>query len=448
MRWSWIAHPPFSRFSFTGSLFTGCLVTLILLSSPAAAQFAQYTPPGGPDGRPESLQERLEGAMEEARWRLGPVRLEPWLGLKDVGWVDNLSGAEQEDTGGDLTATAGAGLRAYLPTGPKVVWAAHVLPEYVWFRDHDELNDVNGRYGVGFFGSFNRLQAQATLTRDQELGIVSSERLERASSRSDELALDAELRLAGSLYLFASWSEGQSDYLNAVGTAVGDPGGRSDLDQLDRTERITRGGLRFRTRGGWAIGVGAERSQVDFEQAAADRSNSGTSPVLVISSPLDRRLYLGIDLVLRSLEPAAESTFLPYDGVTGMFHLLVGSEDSRLQPSFYASRNLVYALTAPYSYYEADRIGAALTLNLGWRTSVRAFGEVGRDDYAALDPDLKRQDDVTAFGVSLGFGLRSGVQLTLGFSREEVSSDLPGADRSVTFVRSGVSFGSGLTPWY
>lgn len=444
MRWSWIAHPPFTRCRSTGCLFTGFLFTSLLLASPAAAQFAQYTPPGGPDGRPEPLQERLEGAMEEARWRLGPVRLEPWLGLEDVGWVDNLSGDEAEDTGGDLTATAGAGLRAYLPTGPKVVWAAHLLPEYVWFRDHDELNDVNGRYGVGFFGSFNRLQAQATLTRNQRLGIVSSERLERASSRSDELALAAELRLAGSLYLFASWSESQSDYL----TAVGDPGGRSDLDQLDRGERVTRGGLRYRTRGGWAIGAGAERSQVDFERPAADRSNSGTSPVVVIASPLDGRLYVSLDLVWRSLEPDDVSTFLPYDGVTGGVHLLLGSEDSRLQPSFYAARDLVYALTAPYSYFEADRIGAAFALSLGWRTRVRIFGEVGRDDYATLDPGMERQDDVTAFGASLGFGLYRGVQLTLGFSREEVSSDLPGGDRSVTFVRTGISFGRGLSPWY
>ena len=37
----------------------------------------------------------------------------------------------------DVTATAGAGFRAYLRNGPKATWTAQVLPEYVWWQPPD-----------------------------------------------------------------------------------------------------------------------------------------------------------------------------------------------------------------------------------------------------------------------------------------------------------------------
>lgn len=414
-----------------------------LIPQRATAQFAQYTPPGGPEGRPESRQERLDSAMEEARWHLGPVRVDPWFGVKDVGWVSSLSGEEGQGTS-DLSATAGAGLRAYLPTGPKVVWAAHFLPEYVWFKDHHRLRDVNGRYGLGFFGFFNHLQLEATATRTRQLGIVTSEFLDRINARADEVSLAGELRLVGGLYLFAATREAKSDNL---GDQPAGPG-RPDFNLLDRTERVSRAGLRFRTRSGWAVGAGVEHSQVDFEQAGADRSNSGSSPVLVISSPLGGRLYLGLDLAYRSLKPRGEAAFVPYDGLTGSVQVSLGRPRSRLQLSLYGDRNVVYALGAPYSYFNADRVGAAVGAPLGSRLSARLFAETGRDRYVALEPGFARTDDVTAFGGGLTMGLYRSARLILGADRQEITSDVAGAGRAVTVIRAGITLGGGPSPWY
>jgi len=327
---------------------------LLVPAPPARAQFAQYTAPGAPERPGEARREGLEQALADARWHLGPIRLEPWFGLQDVGWVDTA-----EDVAGEsessFTATAGAGLRAYLPTGPKVIWAAHALPQYVWAED-ENASRLNGRYGAGFFGFFNRLTVEATATRTEELGIVTPEVLQRANSRAERAELAAEILVAGSLSVFGasyrSWTESlvEPDRNAAV----------QALDLLDRTETVTRAGLRLRSRGGVVVGLGAEWSETDFERprdgaGGADRSNSGTAPVLELSNP-EGRLVFSLDLAYRSLEPEPGSSFVPYDGVTGTAQLTTGGE-GRLVPTLYAGRNVLYALTPAFSYAESDRLG-------------------------------------------------------------------------------------------
>lgn len=433
----------FKRRSFPAVLVG--LAACLSLAPPARAQFAQYTAPGGPERPGEARQQRLEEALSEARWRLGPVRVEPWLGLRDVGWVDTGTDTA-EDSQSRFTATAGAGLRAYLPTGPKVIWAVHALPQYVW-ADDEGASRLNGRYGAGFFGFFNRLTVEATATRSEELGIVTPEVLQRASSRVDRADLSAEVLVAGSVALFATTSRAQTESLVDEEQA----GAVQALPLLDRTETVSRAGLRLRSRGGFVVGLGAEWSEADFDTPttggpALDRSNSGTAPVLEISNP-EGRLVLSLDLAYRSLEPDGESTFVPYDGLTGRLQLTTGGQ-GRLRPTLYASRNVIYALTPPFSYAESDRAGVALTLALGRRTSLVTFAEVGRDDYAAADAELGRRDDQTAYGARLTLSLGRSASLQLGAGREEYDSSPPGLERSFTTVQVGITLGAGEGTWY
>ena len=100
--------------------------------------------------------------MGDAPWRLGAVRVQPWLGLRDVAYIDNVFGSA-DDPESDLTLTFGAGLKAYLPVGEKVVLAAHILPEYVWWRDNDQLSDWHYRYGAGgYVDNTGRYRSPAT----------------------------------------------------------------------------------------------------------------------------------------------------------------------------------------------------------------------------------------------------------------------------------------------
>jgi hypothetical protein len=131
-------------------------VLCITGAATARAQYPQYIFPGNLGLPTATTEQTLLKSMGDAPWRLGAVRVQPWLGLRDVAYIDNVFGSA-DDPQSDLTLTFGAGLKAYLPVGEKVVLAAHILPEYVWWRDNDQLSDWHYRYGAGVFGFFNRM---------------------------------------------------------------------------------------------------------------------------------------------------------------------------------------------------------------------------------------------------------------------------------------------------
>ena len=111
-----------------------------VFAPPMWAQYRQYTAPGALGERPEETREALERAVDEARWKLGPLRVEPVLGLSDLAYVDDGQPAVAgQDEGGDFTATATAGLRGYLPIGAHNTLALFAIPDYVWWKDQDEL---------------------------------------------------------------------------------------------------------------------------------------------------------------------------------------------------------------------------------------------------------------------------------------------------------------------
>jgi hypothetical protein len=408
------------------------------------AQFDQYKSPGSPAENAQSRKEALDVAIEEAKWRLGRLRVDPWLSLRNIEYVDNAFGVTEGVKVSDITATVGAGLRAYLPTGGKMVWAAHILPEYVYWQDLSERRSVNGRYGVGAFGFFNHLTFEATANRDQALGFATSEVLQQVRLRSDRAGLSFDLKISGPLSIFASGA--QIELRNLV---QGDDPRLAPLDQLDRDETLLRAGLRYRFPGGLSVGFGSERSEVKFVTAggtADDRSNEGDSPFVEILQQGGNSL-LRVEVVQRSLEPSPDSRFLPYDATTTSFEARFNLK-GRVVPWIYGSRSLIYSLDDSYSDFQDDRIGLSLDRSLGWRTQLRIYGEKGTNDYRAVasgTPD--RQDDTLSFGAVLSFKMRRSASLSFQAARTKIDSNLPGFDRSITTFGGGLSFGS-RGSWY
>lgn len=413
------------------------IAAILLIAGSAKAQFAQYTPPGGPEDRPEDRKERLEREIEEARYRLGPVRVDPVLSFRDVVYVRDLFASEGPATS-DVTATAGAGFRAYLRTGRKVTWIGHVVPEYVWWRKQENARRLNQRFGLTSLGFFNRLTLEALAQRDEQQQIVSPEVPRLIHSRGDRAGVDAELKASGALYVFASASRTEVD--NLV-DEEDDPRVRA-LGLLDHGESLARLGVRWRPRSGWTVGLGVERSVVDFESQALDNSNSGTAPVLEVV--LDRRRFLiQADVAARSLEARQGSRFVPFDGVTGGASVTY-EPGQRLGISLYGSRNLVYSLSLNYPYLDDHRLGLALSMGLGRSANFRFFQEIGYDDYVPSLPTLPDQrDDLSAYGGSFRWILPGPgtAYLTLQAVRFEFDSNLPGADRSYTTGGITISLG-------
>lgn len=404
-----------------------CLGILVLFAGGAKSQFLQFTPPGGPDGRPETVQERLEREIRQAPYRLGPVRIAPLIGFRDVAYVRDLFATTGENRS-DITATAGAGFRAYLRTGRKVTWIAQALPEYVWWQKRTEARRLNVSGGLETVLLLNRLTIDAAVSRVEQQRIATPELPELVNIASDLARLDAELELSAALRPFVSARWMGQDGL--VEDREDDPEVER-LALLDREERVVRAGLHWYPRQDWMIGLGAERSQVDFERSALDSSNEGTSPVLELQ--VDRpRFFVRADLAARSLTATEGSRFVDYDGVTGSLSLNLVPR-SRLETWLYANRDILYSLSEDYPYLQDERIGLSLGAGLNARIYLRVFAETGANDYTAFSPAApERTDDLKAYGSSLRFSLTEVLALSVQVMRLELDSNLPDHDRSYT----------------
>jgi len=409
----------------------------------ASAQFQQYTPPGSLAEEPEDAKSRLENAVADARWRLGPFRVEPWIGVRDVTYVeDTFSGTGTEPTS-DITATAGAGLRAYLRTGPDVIFAAHMLPEYVWWKDQDGRSQATGRYGLGAFAFFNRMTLEISGRRDEGQRIVTPEFEQFVSTSEDKVRFAIDVRASSRFSTFGSLD------LYSVENLMNEPPNTSipTLNHLDRDETIIRAGLRFHANDSFSIGLGAESSDVEFDNQEIALSNSGVAPLLQIL--FDRENYaVDFELAFRDLKPEGVSDFVPYNSPTGNLRVHLNKQN-RLNYSIYAYRTLAYSIQSDFAYFENTRIGLGGSYEMGWRTTIGAYVETGTHDYIQRSESVTgRDEDVVAFGMNIGFRINRKLGLSLGVTHTEHDSKSSEFDRSQTTIRTGLSLGGGSSPWW
>ncbi|MFL6292350.1 MAG: hypothetical protein ACJ759_15765 [Thermoanaerobaculia bacterium] len=428
------------------------LALALLVAAPAAAQFSQYNAPGSLLQRSASKKEQMEQALDKARWHFGPFRLSPWFAVRDAAYVsDVFSGSsggpvEQVEEDPDFTITVGAGLQGLVPFGSKTFFTFDALPQYVWWQEQEERRRLNGYYGAGLYAFFNRLNAEATVRRAEEQAVLTPEFEQRIHSRQDRIAGTLELEITPALFAFASAEAFEMDALTAD---LGDDPRLPPFEQLDRQERVLRGGLEYRSGERLRLAVGAERSEVEFalDEAGRDRSNSGTSPI-VEAAYKGPRIQLDGALAFRSLEPEPGSEFVPFDETTGQVRAS-WTPKWRLSYMVYGSRGLDYSLDESYSHFTADRLGLAISSKVGRASAVNLFGETGVHDYAASLPGaLPREDDFTAYGTSIQLQLEDRLQLTFGVVRTELDSDIPGLDRSLTVFQTSVevsAFGGAFT---
>ncbi len=435
------------------SIQTGAIGALVIALSlgcaiGAEAQFNQYTAPGSLGQVQQSRKDQIKEAVKNARWHLGAVRLQPWIGIRDLSFVSDLGLGTGQGT--DVTATVGAGLKAYLPIGPKATLAAHALPDYVWWLRTKDRRRTMGRYGVGLFGYFNHLTVEATATRNESQGIVTPELQTLISHRSDRASLNLELRVTDLIWLF---TRAERSTFNVLLPSNGEPG-LTPLGLLDRRETVIRSGVAYRPTTKISIGLGVERSQVEFtnrEPGETGADNHGTSPSLDVTG-MGNKIQFSLDLVDRRLDPWHGSGFVPFHGLTGTAQviLLPQGEESRLTYSFYGRRSLGYGITSQAATYRQDIFGAALGMELGrgqHPADLRLYVEGGPLTYLGeplVTGQPQRRDQYRGYGATLGFLVFRNLNFTLGVSRMQYTSNLSGFDRSLTVVHGGLdlTFGS------
>ncbi len=394
---------------------------------------AQYTAPGSAATTNDiPSKESFDESIQNARWNLGAVHLSPWLGLRDASFVTNRVQGEDET---DFTVTAGAGLRAYSRIGPKVVWSAHALPEYVWWQDLEDKRRLNGRYGLGFFGYFNRFTAELSQRLVTQQAFFSNEVQQLTSTEVETSRLALELAVANSLTVY-----GFADREDRANKEDEQP----VFGQLDRQDDRLAIGVRLETTRGWTFGLGYEDTSTEFAEGSRDLSSSGDAETVLVGyqSP---RVGARLDVALRQLEAEEGSEFSGLDETTGRLEVLWAT-NRRLSVLAYARRDLGYSIAPSSSHSLNERQGLLFQLDLGvgrFGSALGIYGELGEDDYIPVaSGDPNRLDDVTVLGAELSVQLRQLLTLSVVVSRTEYESSVAQFDREITTAGLNIRLGS------
>ncbi len=416
------------------------IAAFVVASSSAQAQFVQYTTPGDVLRTEVIDQERLEQSMETARWRVGRLFADPWIGLTDLSIVSSSEDDDGVVTDRDrLRVSGGAGIRAYVPVGSRSTWAVHVLPEYSWVEGDSDRSRLNGRYGTGLFANLGGALVQATVTRRDTLEFFSQE-LERQTNRREDqakLAFEVALRGAFSIFLEGSFAEHRS---------LEDEDSTFDITRgLDRDVVTYGGGVRLESERGLRLGLGLEIHDVESaDEVVLDRSSDGETVFVAADYRRD-----SFDLTLRlghtslDFENPLISGLSEVTGNLGFRRRL----SERVAFDVFARSSPALSLTSAYSIDES--FGAGLQFRVSNHLAARVFYQLGENrfedfaDPAGTIPAISRVDESDTYGVALTVQTRW-VNLKLSGRRSEYDSSLPGLDRDNTIVQGGLSVGSSV----
>lgn len=411
------------------SSLLSALCLAVALPAGVCAQSGQYTAPGELGRDPVDAREALRRAVDEARWRLGPLRLDPWLALRELAWV------ETRGQDGDLTASLGAGLRGYVPVGSKLVLAAQLLPEYIWWRDRADDRRLAGRYGAALFYHANRIGLEVKASSSDQNDFVSTEVDRQAEVDVTSLEASLDVPLTSRMALFAR--AGSHDVEITDDVPLG-----GDLSDLDRRSESVEGGLRLRLGSRLTLGLGAGSVETTFDDAARDRSNDGDYWLAELAWD---RAKSGVSVSVRQndLVGTPGSELETFDETTWRAQLR-WSPSRRMGWALYGQRELAYSVAAAEPYYVDERVGVRLTLPVGTRLAASLFYEDGRHRFAG---DL-REDDTTSWGGSLSLPLGRRVRVDVNGRSSEI--DAPGGRVRTTELglRAGLSLGEEKQGWY
>jgi len=417
-------------------------VIALLVAGSAGAQFTQYTAPGSLVEEQVPTQERLEAAMEDARYHLGPLRVGPWVALKDVAYTNNVYGTATNPKS-DVTATLGAGVHAYLPIGHWTTLGMYVLPEYVWWHDLSNRRGWNGAIGAGLFGYFNRMtvEVQAGASRVQQY--ASSELEVPVNLEDQRVSALVEVKVLGRLSLFGVAGVDQWRY-NERGLT---PVVANQLILLDRDEKRAGGGVRYHFTKTISLGIGAGQYTTDFVHPENPQSNSGPALITLLSAKAGH-LSLDVNVVTLDLKPTGSSEFVPYRGTNGGFR--IGFRPAgKLEMNYYGGRNLVYSLAPGASYYLDERTGVALQYPFGWRASGRVYWEKGQNPYvASATGGPVGTDHFTTYGGNVSVQIGRSASLNVGASRSDYTSEILTRNRSITLIQASLHLQSGKGQWW
>lgn len=403
-----------------------------LLALAAASASAQLASDQVPHERTLPMSEQVRQQLEASRWHFGAFRVQPAFAVRDFGFDNNVYGTADNRVS-DWRSTVAAGVRTILPMGPKLYLRSDLVPEYTYYQKLTNRRAFGGEYGASVLGLFNRMTVRGGADLYKGIAPVSSE-LERAAlgTRSDvngELEIDVLRRLA----VFGV-AEGQRQRYNLT---ADERGLGSPLVPLERNETMTRGGVRYRFASYFDVSVAAERTRTNF---VVDDVRDNRTKAVIFGIHYDRpRSFLNLSVGNRTGEPVdAISRFPRFSTTTGSYY---ASHELAVRTivDVYGHRGIGYSLTLENPYYLETRTGLGITIPLGYRILLRAYGETGTNAYPNAVGPIKRSDDVKTVGGGFAVKMFRDVSLIAAAYRTQYNSNIAGKDRSTFRITTSIS---------
>ncbi len=422
-----------------GGLRAAIVILALTPHQPVTAQLFGDTV----SARTLQLPDQVKQEREEARFRLGAVRLMPYLNLRDIGYNNNVLGTYSGEKVADYTATVAPGARILVPFGQKVVLRAGAEPSYYWWRDLTYLR------GWGFNGDgqvlalLNRVTIGAGGRYADTIQLVNSGSNSWTHQKQSTGDAALEMEFLKRLSAFGTYRVVQTR-LDDSGFAQ--PGG-AQSQLLDRTEYGARAGLRYRVDSGLSVRLMGQWSRAQFVNEPIARNDEGVGAVATVRYDRER-LYVDLSGGYQQAKGAYEQGSFP-EYRTGTYSYFVSYFIARkVEVQVSGWRRPQYSYYTQNPYFFETRNGVMLNFGLGYRVILGGSLSVGTNAYpvavwngtALLSP----QDDVVSVGGTLGFNLSPTTKLAVTVRNDQYTSNFPGQGRSVLTVAGGLNWNFGM----
>jgi hypothetical protein len=408
--------------------------SLLLLAANANAQLASDRVP---HERVLPISEEIRHQLESSRFRFGVFRLQPTIGIKDLGYDNNVFGTtDSVDPVADWHASVAAGTSFIVPGGTKMYLRGMLIPEYTYYQKLASRRSWGGEYGASLLGLFNRMTVEAGVHSLTQLQSVNSEIERPALGTRTDLPVNLEIEIFRRLSVFGTGQAEHQRYdLNVDPT----------LRTLERNETLGRGGLRYHFTSYFDISAAAEKTTTKF---LVNDTRNNESNAFIVGVHYDRpRSYINLSIGQREGKGAGSesgvSTFPRFSETTGSYYAF-HELSSGITLDVYGARGVEYSLTVQNPYFIDTRNGAGITLPVGHRVALRAFGEMGPNSYPIPVNGVKRTDDVTTWGGGFSMRLYRNFVLSTIASNTKYDSTIDLNNRSVFRVTTIVTASTGF----
>lgn len=376
---------------------TAALAAAVALTPDAAR--AQLTADEVPRDRTVPPAEVLQRDLQDARLRLGPLRIIPMIKISEAGYDNNVfSRSADENPIGDWTVTAGAGGRAILPLGTKFYLKAVAVPEYIWYDKLVDRRTWGGTYEASFLALGNRLSAAVNGSYDKGSAILNSETQATVVQTEKDASGNLEIGLTRALSFV-----GGAEVLQRRYSPQGlDPAATFQAEEFNRTDSAALAGFRLKLTTSLDVTVGAQGTRSEFVETPQLRDNQ--SLALLGGVHFDRpRFFVNVAGGYRKGSPFNGSLFPRYSATVGSYFISWNALGP-LELQAYGHRRPVYSRIVSDQLYIESRYGGALQVRVGPRVAVRGYADTGTNAYpfrVLSDGSGRRVDDARNYGGTL-----------------------------------------------